>query len=363
MEESPLEAKFIGFASSYWIYYIMFAVIILFASYMIWKAVEPSASKAESKAKPTFDAYQKVTRVAPVGCPNSYRLCDYYVASSGYSVFPGAQLYDYVSDSILPMVIKAGPRLVELDIYADESNKPVVGLKNQKLGIDYAYNTVPFSACCVSIANNAFNSITSPASSDPFMLSLVFHTDKTNVINAVAEILKTTCQKFMLDSEYSYTRKNLAVEPICNLQNKLLIVSGGSVKGTLMEELVNLSWDTSHIRRMTYTQASQPHDHEELIDFNRNHITMVVPDADEDLVNKNSEILFTYGCQWNLMNYGSADTVMEYYIGEFQENSCVLKPAALRPLKPKKYKKPTLPDPSVSFQPMRKTSPIYDVTV
>ena len=363
MEESPLEAKFIGFASSSWLYYIMFAVVIAFAAYMIWKAVEPSASKAESKAKPTFDAYQKVTRVAPVGCPNAYRLCDYYVASSGYSVFPGAQLYDYVSDSILPMVIKAGPRLVELDIYADESNKPVVGLKNQKLGIDYAYNTVPFSACCVSIANNAFNSITSPASSDPFMLSLVFHTDKTNVINAVAEILKTTCQKFMLDSEYSYTRKNLAVEPICNLQNKLIIVSGGSVKGTLMEELVNLSWDTSHIRRMTYTQASQPHDHEELIEFNRNHITMVVPDADEDLVNKNSEILFTYGCQWNLMNYGSADTVMEYYIGEFQENSCVLKPAALRPLKPKKYKKPTLPDPSVSFQPMRKTSPIYDVTV
>ena len=365
MEElvSQSADSFVGFASSSWLYYAMFAIIIAFVSYFIWKSVEPSESKALAKAKPTFDAYQKVTRVAPLGCPTPYRLCDYYIASSSYSVFPGAQLYDYVSDSILPLVIKAGPRLVELDIYADEQNKPVVGLKNQKLGVDYAYNTVPFSACCVSIANNAFNSISSPASSDPFVMSLVFHTDKTNVINACAETLKTTCQKFMLESEYSYTRKNLAVEPICNLQNKLVIVSGGSVKGTLMEELVNLSWDTSHLRRMTYTQASQPHDHEELINFNRNHITMVVPDTDEDLINKNSEILFTYGCQWNLMNYGSADTVMEFYIGEFQENSCVLKPAALRPLKPKKYKKPTLPDPSVSFQPMRKTSPIYDVTI
>jgi hypothetical protein len=54
---------------------------------------------------------------------------------------------------------------------------------------------------------------------------------------------------------------------------------------------------------------------------------------------------------------------MELYIGEFQENSLVLKPAGLLPLKPKKYKKPTLPDPSVSYQPMRKTSPIYDITV
>jgi hypothetical protein len=341
----------------------MFAILIGFIGFLIWKSVEPSETKADAKAAPTFDAYQKVTRVAPLGCPQPYRLCDYHVASSAYSVFPGAQLYDYVSDSILPMVIKAGPRLVELDIYTDDQDKPVVGLKNQKLGVDYAYNTVPFSACCVSIANNAFNSIASPASSDPFMLSLVFHTDKNTVINAAAETLKQTCQKFMLDPKYSYTRTNLAIEPVCNLQNKLIIVSGNSVKGTLMEELVNLSWDTSNLRRMTYTQAAQVHDHEELIDFNRNNITMVVPDADGDLVNKNSEILFTYGCQWNLMNYGSADSVMEFYIGEFQDNSFVLKPAALRPLKPKKYKVPTLPDPSVSFQPMRKTSPIYDVTV
>jgi hypothetical protein len=167
----------------------------------------------------------------------------------------------------------------------------------------------------------------------------------------------------MLDSTYSYQRKNLAVEPICNLQSKLIIVSGGAMKGTLMEELVNLSWSTSHLRRMTYTQASQPHDHDELIDYNRNSITMVVPDIGEDLKNNNPQILFTFGCQWIMMNYGSIDNMMELYIGEFQENSIVLKPAALRPLKPKKYKKPTMPDPAVSFQPLRHTSPIYTATV
>ena len=346
-----------------WLYYILAAALIVYVGYMIWKSVEPSESKALSKAKPTFAAYQKVTRLAPVGCPNKYRLCDYYAASSSYSVFPGAQIYDYVSDSILPLVIKAGPRLVELDVYSDDQDKPVVGLKNQKLGVDYAYNTVPFEACCVSIINNAFSSIVTPVSSDPFILSLVFHTDKTPVINACAEILKTTCRSHMLDSEYSYTRKNLAIEPVCNLQNKLIIVSGDAMKGTLMEELVNMSWNTSHLRRLTYTQASQTHDHEELINYNRNHITMVVPNIGDDLVNVNPQILFTYGCQWNLMNYGSVDSMMEIYIGEFQENSLLLKPAPLRPLKPKKYKKPTLPDPSVSFQPMQKTTPIYNVVI
>jgi len=261
------------------------------------------------------------------------------------------------------MVIRAGARLVELDIYSDDAGKPVVGLKNQRLGTDYAYNTVSFDACCVSIANSAFNSISCPVSSDPFVLSLVFHTDRTEVINACAEILKTTCRQYMLDETYAYQRKNLAVEPVCNLQRKLVIVSGGPMKGTLMEELVNLSWSTSHLRRMTYTQASQPHDPNEIIDYNRSHITMVVPDIGSDLVNSNPQILLTYGCQWIMMNYGSVDSMMELYVSEFQENSLVLKPDGLRPLKPKKYKQPTLPDPNLSFQPMQKISPIYNVTI
>jgi hypothetical protein len=130
-----------------------------------------------------------------------------------------------------------------------------------------------------------------------------------------------------------------------------------------MEELTNMSWSSSHLRRLTYTQASQPHDEEELINHNRNNITMVVPDIGEDLVNNNPQILFSYGCQWIMMNYGSIDDMMELYISEFQEASTVLKPAALRPLKPKKYKKPAQADPAVSFQPMRHTSPIYDITV
>ena len=345
--------------------YGILAIGIITISYFLWVSLTPSDTKAITKAKPVFSTYSKVTKLAPLGCPQpqQYRLSDFYMASSSYSVFPGSEVYDYVSDSILPLAIKAGVRLVELDIYSDMNDKPVVGLKNQKLGIDYAYNTVSLDACCVSIANNAFNSINSPVSSDPFVLSLVFHTDKTKTINAAAEILKTTCRSHMLDSTYSYQRKNLAVEPICNLQNKLIIVSGGAMKGSLMEELVNLSWSTSHLRRMTYTQASQPHDQDELINYNRNNITMVVPDIGEDLVNNNPQILFTFGCQWIMMNYGSIDTMMELYIGEFQENSIVLKPAALRPLKPKKYKKPVMPDPAVSFQPMKHTSPIYTVTV
>lgn len=349
-----------------WAQYGALALIVVGIGYLLFWSLTPSHTQAKLKAAPKFKAYEQVTKLAPLGCPTpaDFKLCDYYMASSSYSLFPGSDVYDYISDQILPMLIKAGARLVELDIYADSNNKPVVGLKNQKLGTDYAYNTVSLDACCVSIANNAFNSVSSPVSSDPFVLSLVFHTDNSNVLNAASEIIKTTCRGRLLDESYGYQRKNLAIEPVCNLQNKLIIVSGGGqIKGTHMEELVNLSWSTSNLRRMTYMQASQPHDPDELINFNRTHITMVVPDIGDDLTNFNPQIVLSYGCQWVMMNYGSLDSMMELYIGEFQENSLVLKPAPLRPLKPKKYKQPTLPDPSISFQPMQKTSPIYNVTI
>jgi hypothetical protein len=346
-----------------WLLLSIIVLVVVGLSIGVGYAVIPSETKAKGKANSNFKSYTQVTRLAPLGCPTPYRLCDYYMASSSYSVFPGNKIFDYVSDQILPLVIKAGARLVELDIYADINEKPVVGLKNEKLGIDYASNSVSFESCCVSIANNAFNSVSSPVSSDPFILSLSFHTNKTNVIIACAEILKTTCRAHMLDETYAFQRKNIAVEPACNLQSKLVIVSGGGMKGTLMDELVNMSWDTSHLRRLTYSQASQPHDSNELINFNRNAITMVVPDIGEDLVNYNPQILFTYGCQWVMMNYGSIDSMMELYISEFQENSLVLKPDGLRQLKPKKYKKPSMPDPNLSFQPMQQVSPIYNITV
>ena len=308
----------------------------------------------------TFDTYSKAIKPTSLGASkDNTRLCDYYVASSAYSVFPGSSTQDFISDDVVVRVIKAGARLIELDVYAGKDDKPEVGLKNETMGYDYALNSVSFESCCIAVSNTAFSPEV-PVSGDPFILSLVFHTDKRNVMDAAAQILKDTCQRFMLGPSYAYTRKNLAQEPMINLGGKLIVVSGGNIKGTNIEELVNLSWSTSNLRRLTYMQASQPYDHDELINANRTNITMVVPDPEPDLKNNNPTILFSYGCQWNLMNYGSLDGMQAINMGTFQDASVVLKPADLR-YKPVEAKTPVLPDPLThSFQPMMHTSPIYD---
>lgn len=346
-----------------WLVYVAGAAAILLIAYSIYAVLRPAPQAALDKAIGRFSAYQDSIKPSPLGCPtgDDTRLCDYYVASSAYSVFPANTVSDYVSDDILPLVIKSGARLVELNVYSDEQDQPIVGLKNEKMGYDYAYNNIPFQACCVAIANTAFSPTETALASDPFILSLVFHTEKTVTKDAAAEIMRTTLRKYMLPPEFSYQRRDLAAEPICNLKGKLVLVSG-DVKGTKLEELVNLSWVSSNLRRLTYFQASQPYDPDELIDYNRQKITMVVPDVKTDLKNSNPQILFGYGCQWNLMTYGAVDKMMEVYVGQFQNKSLVAKPVELR-YKKKAYAKPTPPDPSLSFQPKNMATPVFDVTV
>ena len=329
--------------------------VILAVQYARGKPISPTDITAD------LDVYKSISRPGPLSYSDKAQLCDYSVASSAYSVIPGKSVFSYTTEESIRKVIAAGARLVELHIY-DDAGKPVVGLADTITGQKYTYNTVPFEACCQVLANDAFNAGTTTASSDPFIVSLVFHTENTNIFNACADTMKTTMARSMLGSSFSYQRKIITNEPIADFAGKFIIVSGANVKGTLMDELVNLSWAGSHLRRLTYTEAAQTHDYQELIDYNKKNITMVVPDGSISLENNNPQILFTYGCQWVMMNYGSLDKGMETYTANFASASFLLKPDALR-FKPVSYTKPAPQDPARSFQPKRKTSPIYDITL
>jgi hypothetical protein len=203
------------------------------------------------------------------------RLCDYYAAGSVFEDIPTA--------------LARGVRLLEVHVYSDEQDHPVVALHPQNDGYDYALENVTFEQVCIMIANDAF------PSNDPFVLSIVPHTEKTITINRVAEHLKTTVRKRLVT-----TNKNVATMPIDSLKGKVLIVSGGNAKGTELENLVNLSWDESNLRRLTYQQALHPRDENELIRYNRNNITLVAPDAELRTVNMKWDRPMYMGCQWNL---------------------------------------------------------------
>ena len=217
--------------------------------------------------------YDTWTQKHPV-LPRTGRLCDYQVAGSVFQDIPSA--------------IKRGIRLLEVHIYSDERDQPVVATSPQTGGSDVAQENVSFESVCVDIANDAF------PSQDPFILSMVLHTDRTVTINKVAEHLQTIPRKFL------FPDTNIQSAPMSALANKLILVSGGPVNGTALEPLLNLNWSDAGVRRLTYQQAISPRDPEDLKRFTQDGIVLVAPEPQFKTIVGNPRGPLTFGCQWNL---------------------------------------------------------------
>ena len=205
------------------------------------------------------------------------RLCDYYA--------PGG-VHEPIRD-----VLGRGARLYEVHVYSDERDQPVVAKHAQNDGYDYAEDNTTFESVCVDLVNDAF------PSKNPFILSIVLHSEKAIVANRVAEHLKTTVRRYLFQ-----TPKDISVLPIDALANKLIVVSGGNVRGTDLEPLVNLFWTDRNFRRLSWHEAAHPRDEPELIGFNRDHITLVAPHAEIRMKNAHPARPKVLGCQWNLFD-------------------------------------------------------------
>lgn len=215
--------------------------------------------------------------------PRTGRLCDYIAAGAVFEDVPSA--------------IRRGVRLLEVHIYSDERDQPVVATSPQTGGSNVAVDNVSFESVCIDIANEAF------PSKDPFILSLVLHTDRTVTIDKVAEHLLTIPRKFLVPDV------NIQTAPLERFANKLLLVSGGAVNGTALESLLNLNWNDAGVRRMTYQEAISPRDPPELKRFTKDGIVLVAPDPRFKTIVGNPSAPLAFGCQWNLFLDGPAGFV------------------------------------------------------
>lgn len=196
------------------------------------------------------------------------RVSDYYVA--------GALNEDPIS------VLSNGMRLLELHVGSDMQDRPVLLPSGDK-----------FEPVCVTLLNKAF------PSKDPFILSLVFHTDTTVTLNAVAKSLRETVHRHLVPPT-----PNLAEVQLDTLADKLILVSGPETRGSDLEPLVTLSWGDSGLRRLDYARALHPRDPEELKQFAAHNLVLVVPDKSKGVYAGDNDIVAS-GCQWNLAGTGA----------------------------------------------------------
>jgi hypothetical protein len=192
----------------------------------------------------------------------------------------------------LSSALKKGIRLIELHVYSDEQDQPIVALKPAPSGSDIPLDSRTFESACVTILQDGFPSKT------PLILSIVSHTNKNFTMNRIAYHLKTTVRKQMVSG--SVIDKTLS-----ELANTLILVSGSEVRGTELEPMLNLSWNEESLRRLTYQQAAHPREPSEIRAFTQKGIVLVAPDEAFSRF-KVLDDVHAYGCQWNLCPGSSA---------------------------------------------------------
>jgi hypothetical protein len=276
----------------------------------------------------------------------SGNLRDYYIKTAYNACSGGSYKNDFVNSCNLKALLKQGVRGIDLEIYSID-NKPVVATGvSDNYHVKDTFNSVPFSDVMTILANYAFASGTCPNPTDPLILHLRFQSSNTAMYSNIATILKSY-DSIMLGKEYSFESdgKNMCAQPLLSFCNKIILVVDRS-NTTFLEnqdllEYVNLTSNSVFMRALPYNDVKNTPDAEELTDYNRQCMTIVLPDNQISPDNPSGLLCRAYGCQMVAMQYQWVDNFLLENTLFFDRTgyAFALKPEALR------YKEVTIPDP------------------
>tara|TARA_Y100000816_G_scaffold292541_1_gene288486 strand:- start:1170 stop:2306 length:1137 start_codon:yes stop_codon:yes gene_type:complete len=177
-------------------------------------------------------------------------LRDYYILSSMNSCMNGESLDGAeMNISALRDSIRLGCRFLDFEIY-QKNGQPVIAVgEYQNRQRWTSTNTLNFEYVMTEVNKMALGgSISSPNYADPIILSFRIKTLQNNIYNIMAETLKKTFGKKLLNNkEITKKYNNLSNVPLHKLKNKVIIYCNNmngndkNFKDTNFENLVNIS--------------------------------------------------------------------------------------------------------------------------
>lgn len=265
------------------------------------------------------------------------KLSNFIVCSSYNSAHSGFQLFDYVSLEMIHANLRAGARFLEFAVFNDkygEDAEPVISNGYHVGEWMLTANTLPFEDAMVFIKNNAFEvssdvgGVYNPK--DPIFISLNLKVNYSiSTLNKIHKIIFKNFKNRLLDSRYSYSKRNIGEVPLKDLMGKVVIFSTDGYQGSKLEELVNQTWSKDNVNRIHFKDVEKETD---LINHNRDKLTMVYPHDEGDIMTRNYDPneAWRYGCQFVAMNFQKVDEHMDKYISKFKNKSFIPKPPSLR---------------------------------
>ena len=284
----------------------------------------------------------------------SGNLYDYYVKTAYNACSGGNYKNDYVNICNLKAIIKQGVRCFDFEIYSID-NKPVVATSTtDNYYVKETFNSVNFSDVMDTIKNYAISSSTSPNPTgtcpnptDPLFIHLRFMSTNQEMYTNLATIFKANTD-IMLGPSYSFESegKNLGNVPLLSLRNKVILIVDRSNTSFLdneqLLEYVNITSNSIFMREYDYYNVKNNPDINELTDFNKTGMTIVLPDKGTNPSNPNGIVCRASGCQMIAMRYQLVDNYLmenaSFFDGE--QRAFALKPVELR------YQPVTVPTPT-----------------
>ena len=321
----------------------------------------------------------------------NHKLVDYYIASSYITPCIGDQHYDYVSKDMILMALNSGARLIQLPICQQEvyyESPPVIGTAEKDKMMITSMNYLNVLDTLNGILSVAFKHKNEKLNY-PLFIQLELRTTNQYTLNMVADNLITVFGDLLIKPD-KYYKFPLGLEKLCNLLNRVVIVCNGKYQDSKLRnivtptdnlfqtlhhsELINFNVKEDKFYKNEYnlrlsevqqdksdelfkemypdldtiikeneenstgedktksTILNHKHIMNNLQQYNKIGLTMVVPHKPEDVKTENYDFMeaLQFGCQFISMNYQNNDKHMQSYVNMFKDNSFRLKPSGLR---------------------------------
>lgn len=311
-------------------------ILIIFIGYMIY------LSKLEGKEVNYMNnLYSSVDgNLRPITSNDSdcdYNLFDYYIKTAYNACSGGSYKNDFVSIDVLKAVIKQGVRCLDFEVYSVGDQPVVATSTTDNYYVKETFNSVNFGTVMDTIKNYAFSGGTCPNSTDPLLIHLRCKSNNQKMYANLAKIFKSYTD-IMLGPSYSYEAegKNLGNVKLLSLKNKVVLIIDRSNPAFLeneeLLEYVNLTSNSIFMREYTYYDVKNNPDINELTEYNKKSMTIVVPNNGSSPENPSGLACRASGCQLVAMRYQLVDNFLMENTGFFDRAgyAFALKPLELR---------------------------------
>lgn len=305
-------------------YIIIFIMVLFIVSWCLSRL-----NKNEKNCKLISDVYSKFPLISTLNTSVltvNNKLRDYYVKTAYNCCSSGNYKNDFVNICALKNCIKQGARCLDFEIYSIDK-KPVIATSSTGVNYKYkeTYNYVDFSKAMSIIDTYAFSSATCPNPGDPLILHFRIMSSITIIHDMIATSIYNSLGNRLLDKSFSYEMRglNIGAYGITSLMGKVIIIvdkSNSTFYGSKLHEYVNLSSSTPLMRSLRFGEVEFCPDVEELIFFNKEKMTIVLPSYSANSKNSISSVAMSRGCQFIGMSFQNFDVNMEFYTKFFDES-------------------------------------------